>query len=288
MKKITIHDLIHKALRKIQKKSPAEERSLGTNISAKTPKKSFDSVLNQSNDRIQWGLTSSPIQSPSVPAANRSDYNRIEWGVFDTNSKTKVLENNRLGVEDAFDHTPLQPGERVAFCRLDKVAYHLSTWDFLRTQNQGKCCVCGLSNTIEIITLPGTSIITTPIQSHYQPKVIVHPGESVISLKQVPEYIGRAVIVQDYIYEVYKTRNTGTYFLRFEQRESGDPVFEGFKLVIFPEYQSNWDVEGLSIDAYEGNYVRVRGVVQTHTKWGIEILVNSPRVIEVVDGRKNN
>src|SRR6266511_2084767 len=35
---------------------------------------------------------------------------------------------NLVGSVDAFEQTPLLPGEQVARCAHDKVAYHLSTW----------------------------------------------------------------------------------------------------------------------------------------------------------------
>jgi hypothetical protein len=114
------------------------------------------------------------------------------------------------------------------------------------------------------------------------------PGEQVISLAQVPNFIGRMVIIQDFVHEVYQTKSTGTFFVRFEPRNHYDPPFEGFKLVIFPDYQPNWNEVGISIWSYEKKYIRARGIVQAHGTWGIEILVNSPRVIEVVDGPKQN
>ena len=137
-----------------------------------------------------------------------------------------------VGVEDAFDHSPLLAGERVAFCPRDKVAYHFETWEFLRTQNQGRCCICGQSSWIQMITLPG-QLVGRPIEVvPPRPQVVVLPGEKVISLKEVPNYLYQAVIVQDYVYEVYRTKNTGAYFVRFEPREYGDKVFSGFKVAI--------------------------------------------------------
>lgn len=91
-----------------------------------------------------------------------------------------------------------------------------------------------------------------------------------------------AVVVQDYVHEVYRSQNTGTYFVRFEPRKRYDPPFAGFKLVIFPNYQSAWSKAGISIFDYEGHFIRVRGVIQVHEIWGIEILVNSPNLIQIV------
>lgn len=231
--------------------------------------------------RIEWSATSpSPVRPTPLPVAPQKKEARIDWG---GGSSTLTPNSEALvGVEDAFDHTPLQPGEQVAYCSRDKVAYHLNTWQFLLQQNRGNCCICGQSSSMQMIQLPGVGQPGHPVvvPTH------VGYGEPVISLQDVRDYVNRAVIVQAYVYEVYKTQNTGTIFVRFEPRVQGEAPFTGFKLVIFPDYQAAWDREGVPLQSYRGRYIRVRGIVQVHATWGIEILVNSPWVIEVVDGPK--
>lgn len=236
--------------------------------------------------RIKWGA---PVSThPSSPANPKLGHNgnsrRIDWG----GSTGNVLENPGvlIGVEDAFEHTPILAGEQIAFCTHDKVAYHLSTWEFLRVQNRGCCCICGKSDVIKLIRLPGT-LAPAPQVLVPRPTVPILPGENVIGLEDVPQFVGLAVMVQDFVHEVYRTRSTGTYFVRFEPRGRTDPVFAGFKLVIRPRYQSEWLNQGIRIEDYAGHYIRVRGIVQVHETWGIEILVNSPRVVEVVEGPKS-
>jgi len=234
--------------------------------------------------KIDW-MDIQPLRpnrkKPTVISKTSRKESKIEWAGY---NETAIPDySNLIGIEDAFDHTPIQSGERVAFCKRDKVAYHYSTWQFLQDQNHGKCCICGLSNYIEVITVPGP---LSKKDSYIQPRtsgVFVSKGEKIISLSDVPEHVGRMVIVQDYVHEVYQTKNTGTYFVRFEPRMRRDPVFSGFKIVIFPDYQSSWLEQGISITDYERKTIRVRGVVQTHPTWGIEILVNSPNVIEIFE-----
>jgi hypothetical protein len=231
--------------------------------------------------RVTWF----PPEPPPVkkPSSSKKKAGQIEWGGMD---KSGLPEPNTLvGVEDAFDHTPLQAGEKVAFCKLDRVAYHLGTWKFLRTENQGRCCICGRENVFAFITLPGLPP-DRPLHPLSQPPGLLRPGDQIISLKDVPGYVNKAVIVQDYVYEVYKTRSKGTYFIRFEPRGPYEPVFGGFKVVIFARYENAWNQAGLSIKDYQGHHLRVRGVIQQHPEWGIEILVNSPRVIEIVENPK--
>ena len=223
--------------------------------------------------------------SPPSPGHPELDQNgrRIDWG----GSKGNVFDNPQtlIGVEDAFEHTPLLAGELVAFCTHDKVAYHLSTWEFLHAQNQGRCCICGQSDVIKLIRLPGT-LAPAPQVPAPRPTVPILPGEHVIGLEDVPQFVGLAVMVQDFVHEVYRSR-TGTYWIRFEPRGPTDPPFAGFKLVIRPRYRKEWESQGIRVEDYAGHYIRVRGVVQVHETWGIEILVNSPRVIEVVEGPKS-
>lgn len=234
-----------------------------------------------SSRRIEWlsgsGEVSPPKPAPKTSSPTSSSAKTIDW-VGNNGSTLQPL----IGLEDAFDHTPLEPGEKIAFCKKDKVAYHYSTWLFLRAHNQGRCCICGDSNVFEFHVLPGTPPAPKPQIVIARPQVMVLPGEKIIKLEQVPEHIGRLVIVEDFVHEVYKTKSTGTIFVRFEPRRFGEPPFQGFKLVIFPDYQSAWERAGISIYDYAGKTIRVRGVVQEHPTWGIEILVNSPRVIEIV------
>jgi len=240
--------------------------------------------LSSPTSRIEWTAAPEPTEPARPRKPSRRKSTKIDWGAATDGGAADY--SNLVGVEDAYDHTPLLSGEPVAFCTRDKVAYHLSTWEFLKHQNQGRCCVCGQPNVVTIVTLPGVlpgQPVTLPPPVH---PGILRPGEVVIGLKEVHNHIGLAVTVQDFVYEAYQTKNTGTYFLRFEPRGPRTPVFDGFKVVIFPNYQPAWERAGISIRSYQGQHVRVRGVIQVHAEWGIEVLVNSPQVIEVVSGAK--
>ena len=230
--------------------------------------------------RVEWGI-SAPHPTPrmAVPSTPKTEP-RIDWG--DGSGSTVPNLEALIGIEDAFEHTPLLPGEQIAFCKLDKVAYHIATWEFLKQQNQGRCCICGQSNVIAFYTLPGKPIKKPVVPQPVPPLPIHRPGEKVITLQEVWDHVNYAVNVQDYVHEVYRSQNTGTYFVRFEPRGWGDPPFAGFKVVIFPDYQSAWSKAGISIPGYQGHHICVRGVIQVHKTWGIEILVNSPRVIQIV------
>jgi hypothetical protein len=230
--------------------------------------------------RVEWG-SSQPAPTPTkiIPSIPKTGP-RIDWGDGVVHSVPNL--EALIGIEDAFEHTPLLPGEQIAFCKRDKVAYHIATWEFLRQQNQGRCCICGQSNVITLYTLPGRLIEKPVIPQPVTPLTILRSGEKVISLQEVRDHVNYAITVQDYVHEVYRSQKTGTYFVRFEPRGWDDPPFAGFKVVIFPDYQSAWSKAGISIPGYQGHHICVRGVIQVHKTWGIEILINSPRVIQIV------
>jgi hypothetical protein len=229
--------------------------------------------------RIEWG----PVPPPEPPAERKSappvgDSQRIEWDGPAAGGLPDLA--NLVGVEDALEHTPLLPGEKVAYCNRDRVAYHMATWQFLREQNSGRCCICGNANVFTFLTLPGVLPQVIP-----QPQVGMAPGAKIISLPDVHEYVNLAVTMQDYVHGVHRSKN-GTYFIRFEQRNSSEPVFAGFKAVIFKNYVPRWESARIDILSYQRKQVRVRGVIREHETWGIEILVFSPHMIQVVEGEE--
>ena len=156
----------------------------------------------------------------------------MDWGGIPSSSGVNL--EALVGVEDAYEHTPLLPGERIAFCKRDKVAYHLATWEFLKHQNQGLCCICKQANVIEIYTLPGKFVEAPAILFPTTPVSVIRPGEKVISLEQIWDHINCAVTVQGYVHRVYKTKATGTCFIRFEPLAESDPIYEGFQSSNFP------------------------------------------------------
>jgi hypothetical protein len=56
--------------------------------------------------------------------------------------------------------------------------------------------------------------------------------------------------------------------------------------VIFNALAQNWERAGIDPYSYAQHIVRVRGVIRQHDAWGIEILVSSPRLIQVIDESK--
>ncbi len=79
---------------------------------------------------------------------------------------------------------------------------------------------------------------------------------------------------------VHRTQ-AGNYFVKFENTPR---PFDGFKLVIYAEYAKQWfNLAGGSPYLYENKTIRVHGLIKNHQDWGLEIIVNSPDVIQIVD-----
>jgi len=118
-----------------------------------------------------------PKKNNAGPAINERS---IDWG-NGAAGQAPDLEA-LIGLEDAFEHTLLLPGEAIAFCTRDKVAYHLATWEFLKQQNQGRCCICGQSNVIVHYQLPEIRIenVEEAVTSPAAPPSFLRPGEKVI------------------------------------------------------------------------------------------------------------
>jgi hypothetical protein len=228
--------------------------------------------------RIMWPAEE-PAASPKPPTPPVAKTPaKVSWGDAAGGTKPGHELSLLVGVDDAFEHTPLMAGEQVALCTYDKVAYHLRTWEFLRKENQGRCCSCGRSGTIRIVTLPGVRVSAPPPVSAPDPSLL-SPGETVISLSRIRDFEGRAVVVHDFVQEVHFSQR-GTCFIKFEDR----PIPEAFKVVVFDSYQVEWEEAEVDLKSYQHRYIRVRGVIQDHWKWGWEILVNSPRLIQVAEG----
>jgi hypothetical protein len=221
---------------------------------------------------------SSSDGKPVPPKPPISYLKDIEWssGVTSTVPDPGAL----IGIEDAFDHTPIQAGERVAFCRRDRVAYHFATWEFLKANNSGRCCICGDPHSFTFVTVTGKNQ-PPALKPVTNPGIQIPTTDQVISFQEAARHVNLAVTIQGYVEEVYET-SIGTYFIRFEPRKPKDPVFQGFKVVIRPGYVKYWQQLGRSPLIYQNQTIRVRGIVNRHPTFGIEILVNAPNRIRII------
>jgi hypothetical protein len=273
-RRITAQHLIF--LSKVRRTSVGEAYKFLVRILSENEEITIGEILNRYKIIQEIGENKSESEI-KVNWINQQCKKTIEWGEnLDCITDYSFL----IGAEDAFEHTPFSQGEKVAFCTWDKIAYHLYTWKFLQDQNTGRCCICGKKGKVQIIQIP----ILEGLPSSQTPDLAedLLLKEEPISLHEIHEHIGFAVVVEAVVQEVYETRSTGAYYIRFDKRQPHEPPFQGFKVVIRPRYSKEWFSAHLSPKSYEGQKVRVRGVIRNDPEWGIEILINSPRVIEVI------
>lgn len=185
-----------------------------------------------------------------------------------------------VGANDPYALTALAAGERVTMCGRCCVGYHAETADFLRQANEGKCVSCQRSDRMSVVVLPGTAAAVVPAETA---AVAPAAGDRVVRLDKIWEHAGQIVTFEGYVHRVYQSRGTGTWFVKFERTPR--PA-EGFRLVIFNGFTKRWTAQGLDIRDYEGQTIRVRGLIRVDPVWGIQMLIDRPDVIGVVGEEK--
>lgn len=234
--------------------------------------------------RIRWEDSAGRLPDEQKGnTTNEAKDSGIEWSGYGASGAPDL--HSLIGIEDAFDHTKIVAGERVAYCKRDKVVYHDTTWRFLLQQNSGRCCICGKADQIVFYSLPGEPVQKSAYAQMPLP-AIRFSNETFIPSSEAANHLNKVVSVQDFVHEVYRSKSTGTYFVRFEPRSLSEPPYKGFKLVIFPNYVGLWEALGINIPSYQEKVVRVRGLIQQHKTYGLEIVINSPYMMEVAEEKE--
>lgn len=203
----------------------------------------------------------------------------------------------RIDVSDILDPvtgTGFDDGELAWRCTNCQMFYHDQTHSFLREQNSSRCVGCGQSRLERSRIGVAKAVPISPerpvspdfrsrifdtdfqISERIGPRIAFEP--SVVTLHEVSQYVGQIVYFQGRVVEVVRSRATGAYCVKF-QPGSWPRVF---KLVIFRNYVDNFRSSGQTIEGYEHRTIRVRGLIQRHPEWGLEILVYNEGVITVV------
>ena len=171
------------------------------------------------------------------------------------------------------------------------------------------CVSCGLSNGVNPVTVSDTAgdgqlheIVYCPNCgsqnriSKWLPKsgfrcgknscrAMLFPGrndnfaEEVIGLADVDRHVGRIVVFRGDVLAMRITKN-GAYLLKFENGRTSDV----FKLYIpeisVPAFRSR----GIRIENYLGCTIEIRGLVQRHPRWNLEIVATEPDAIREIAG----
>lgn len=189
---------------------------------------------------------------------------------------------NLIGTSDPYSLAILQAGERVIACKRCQVGYQLETMRFLHQASMHYCLNCEQDDELLTIELPQPVVAIVP-EVNPTPIVASPPLKSqpMVRLDAIKEHVGRIVDFQGYVHDVYRAAGSGTVFVKFEKTKS--PV-EGFRLVIFTSYLDAWRKAGIDWHAYVGNEVIVHGVISDDPQWGIQMLIDRPELIKVVEG----
>ncbi len=194
------------------------------------------------------------------------------------------------GVLDPVTGTGFSDGESAYRCTNCQMFYHSQTYRFLRDQNF-RCCVgCGqaslkrsrVGTAKEARTKPQRPAIP---ESETGQEFTPRPGDQTpfeppaVRLGEIDQYVGHVVCFQGRVVEVQRSRNANAYCVKF-QRGAWARVF---KLVVFPNYVNNFTHGEQTIRDYVRKTIRVRGLVQRHPEWGLEILVYDESAITVLD-----
>jgi len=156
------------------------------------------------------------------------------------------------------------------------VGYHAETADFLRQANEGKCVSCQRSDRMAVVVLPGAGRAAGgPAETA---AVAPAAGDRLVRLDKIWDHAGQIVTFEGFVHQVYQSRGSGTWFVKFEQTRI--PT-EGFRLVIFNSFTKRWTEQGLDIRDYAGQTIRVRGLIRVDPTWGIQMLIDRPDVIGV-------
>ncbi len=249
-----------------------------------------------------------PSEPDSLP--NGSDHTVIDW--IDETTVPPAQEFSLggldlIGREDPVDGTPLRAGERIAVCLNCRTGYHEESWAFLVAENNNQCVSCRTIARAQL-TVPQSSVQAWEMESaeiiscpSCRRRNRVAPGgpkslaicgicsqrlfpqyrdtsaPPLVRLSDVRNYVGSVVLFEGEVCESFATRS-GTYFVKFERGMAKNV----FKLVIFKQYAPSFHRAGFQIESYRGRTIRVRGLVQVHPQWGVEILVNDPSVIQII------
>jgi hypothetical protein len=195
-----------------------------------------------------------------------------------------------VGQIDPLEGTPLVAGEQASVCTRCGAAYHLATMSFIRGATGGACVSCGTAGMFRTITLVAGSAPVAPTPAEVKPPVAPPPaptgvardaaGRPIIQLHQVRDHIGEEVAFEGRVLRVHLTGG-GAHFLYFERAAR---VLDGFRAVIRPRDIFHWEVEGIvPAEAYPDQWVRIVGRVVDDPRWQMEILVQRPESIQVID-----
>ena len=105
------------------------------------------------------------------------------------------------------------------------------------------------------------------------PKLVI----SATNLSDLKKHAGEHATVKGKVYGVYFSSKSGTYFLNF------GPQRTCFTAVIFRSAAKEFIGRGIEPQDYEGNVLEIDGQIIDHPKYGLEIILEDPLQVRVVE-----
>lgn len=96
-------------------------------------------------------------------------------------------------------------------------------------------------------------------------------------LAELRKNAGETAKVQGRVHDVYHSQRSDTYFLNF------GPEKEDFTGVVFRSAAKRFRDRGIDPQEYEGKTVALTGEVVDHAKYGLEIIVEDPTQVEILE-----
>ena len=166
------------------------------------------------------------------------------------------------GLHDAFTGAPLEARLGLHQCRECKVYYHSSSVDVLREENASRCVSCGT----------GSIVALTAAQAKTSRGFDYNPNA--VTLANYRSHFDRVVTFEGTVQAVKTSRRGLDYAVMFDNAS----WTKGLKLVFFRgavhQVGGAEFIEGLS-----GRFVRVRGLLINHQRFGPEIIISERAMI---------
>lgn len=239
------------------------------------------------------------------PASSRS----IEWEEEVAPSLPSSSFQNELsliGNHDPVDGTPLLQGEHILLCTICGTGYHHDSWQFLISENNSACVSCQTRGQVREISLqvnsqaateqdeetaqcpnckvrnrirggPRSRAICGQCGLRLYPEMRDTSSPPLVTLTNVHNHIGSIVLFEGLVQDSYITKSN-TCFVKFQKGHARDV----FKLVIFKQYVGRFSELGIDITQYKGQHLRVMGLVQRDSRWGLEIIIRHPGMIRSI------
>ena len=202
------------------------------------------------------------------PSASRSSHDTAVSFRDTTGDGNAVTTGDLSGLVDAFTGEALNAALGLYQCGNRKcgVYYHRSSFEVIRSENNGQCVAC-LSASIRTIS-------TTAAQSKSWQNVSFEPD--VITLDNYRGHVGRVITFEGIVRKVLKSRSGRDYAVMFEDKDWSD----GLKMVVF-RGKITAVGGGDFLRGLRGRTIRVRGLLQKHRIFGYQIAVSERRMIQV-------